>query len=127
MADNRLREPLARLFARVPPAWRSVTDPFVRSADGEALAAFVDRRVQDGAVVYPDRVFHALEWVAPDAVRVVIVGQDPYHGAGQAQGLAFSVAPGQPRLPPSLRNILTEVAADTGVASICHDDLSPWA
>jgi len=126
-ADNRLREPLAQVFERVPVAWRSVTDPFIRSNEGRALGAYVDQRVREGAVVYPGRLFRALEFNEPDAVRVVILGQDPYHGIGQAQGLAFSVAPGQRRLPPSLRNILKEVAADTGAPSECRDDLSPWA
>jgi len=126
-ADNRLREPLAEVFGRVPAAWRAVTDPFIRSAQGQALAAFVDQRVREGGLVYPGSVFRALEFNPPDAVRVVILGQDPYHGAGQAQGLAFSLAPGQRKLPPSLRNILKEVAADTGAASMCHDDLRPWA
>ena len=126
-ADNRLREPLARAFERVPAAWRSVTEPFLRSDPGRALEAFIDQRVREGAVVYPRHVFRALEFNPPDAVRVAILGQDPYHGAGQAQGLAFSVAPGQKKLPPSLRNILKEVAIDTGTASICRDDLSPWA
>jgi hypothetical protein len=60
-------------------------------------------------------------------LRVVIVGQVPYHGAVQAQGLALSVAPGQRKLPPSLRNILKEVAADTGAPPACRDDLSAWA
>jgi uracil-DNA glycosylase len=69
----------------------------------------------------------ALEFAAPNDVRVVIIGQDPYHGPGQAQGLAFSVAPGSRKLPPSLRNILKEVRSDTGLPSICCDDLSPWA
>ena len=127
VTDNRLRAPLLRLFEGVPDGWRSVTDAFIASDVGRALTAFVDQRVADGAVVYPSRVFRALEFVAPDAVRVVILGQDPYHGAGQAQGLAFSVTPGQKKLPPSLRNILKEVAADTGAPSICRDDLSPWA
>ena len=126
-ADNRLREPLANVFERVPAAWRSVTDAFAGSAEGRALVAFVDQRVRDGATVYPRHVFRALEFAAPDAVRVVILGQDPYHGAGQAQGLAFSVAPGQKKIPPSLRNILKEVAADTGAPSMCRDDLSAWA
>jgi uracil-DNA glycosylase len=125
--DNRLREPLAHAFERVPAAWRSVTDPFIRSHEGRALAAFVDQRVRGGAVVYPGQLFRALEFNPPDAVRVVILGQDPYHGPGQAQGLAFSVAPGQRKLPPSLRNILKEVAADTGAPSVCQGDLSPWA
>ena len=125
-ADNRLREPLASVFARVPASWRAVTDSFSRSAEGEALTSFVDERTRDG-VVYPREVLRALEFAAPDDVRVVILGQDPYHGPGQAQGLAFSVARGQQRLPPSLRNILNEVAADTGAPSICRDDLSSWA
>ena len=125
--DNRLREPLDTVFARVPAAWRPVTDPFIQSAEGRALADFVDARVRDGAIVYPRQVLRALDFNPPDAVRVVILGQDPYHGPGQAQGLAFSIAPGAARLPPSLRNILKEVAADTGAPSICRDDLSAWA
>ena len=124
--DNRLREPLAQAFARVPADWREVTEPFLASPPGQALAAFVDGRVRDGALVYPDRVFRALELTRPSRVRVVILGQDPYHGPGQAQGLAFSVAPGI-RPPPSLRNMLKEVQADTGAPSICRDDLTPWA
>jgi uracil-DNA glycosylase len=126
-AGNRLSEPLARVFDSVPAAWRAVTDPFIRGSAGRALAEFVDRRVGEGAVVYPREIFRALEFNSPESVRVVILGQDPYHGAGQAQGLAFSVAPGQRKLPPSLRNLLAEVAADTGAASVCRDDLSPWA
>lgn len=125
--DNRLRDPLAQVFARVPAAWRAVTDPFTNSEAGRALARFVDQRVSGHAIVYPDRVLRALEFTSPDAVRVVILGQDPYHRPGLAQGLAFSVASGQKKLPPSLRNILEEVAADTGAPSACRDDLSAWA
>jgi len=125
-ADNRLREPLHRTFDRVPQAWRPLTDTFLGSEQGRFLADFVDRRVQGGALVYPRDVFRALEFKAPDEVRVVILGQDPYHGPGQAQGLAFSVRPGQ-KVPPSLRNILKEVRSDTGCESICRDDLTPWA
>ena len=127
VGDNRLRAPLSDAFDQVPAAWRGVTDAFRTSPAGASLAAFVDRRVRDGAVVYPKRVFRALEFKPPEAVRVVILGQDPYHGQGQAQGLAFSVAPGQKKLPPSLRNILKEVAADTGAPSLCRNDLSAWA
>lgn len=124
--DNRLREPLAASFARVPVGWREQTDAFAASEPGQALIEFVDTRVRAGAIVFPRTPFRALELTAPEAVRVVIVGQDPYHGAGQAQGLAFSVAPGQ-RPPPSLRNMLAEVRSDTGAPSICRDDLSAWA
>ena len=127
VADNRLRESLAEVFGRIPTAWRAVTDPFIHSAQGQALAAFVDRSVREGALVYPGTVFRALDFNPPEAVRVVILGQDPYHGPGQAQGLAFSVASGQRKLPPSLRNILKEVAADIGAPSACLGDLSPWA
>lgn len=126
-SDNRLHEPLAQAFAHVPAAWREVTDAFITSAPGQALAAFVDQRVRDGALVYPGRIFRALELTAPQDTRVVVLGQDPYHGPGQAQGLAFSVAPGQKKLPPSLRNLLKEVQADTGAPSQCRDDLSAWA
>jgi len=126
-ADNRLREPLAHAFDRVPPAWRDVTDAFAASAAGQSVIAFIDQRVRDGAIVYPRAVFRALELTAPQDVRVVILGQDPYHRAGQAQGLAFSVAPGEKKLPPSLRNMLKEVQADTGQPSQCRDDLTPWA
>ena len=126
-SENRLREPLAQVFAHVPEAWRVVTDAFIMSAPGRALAAFVDQRVRDAALVYPGRIFRALELTAPQDTRVVIFGQDPYHGPGQAQGLAFSAAPGQNKLPPSLRNLLKEVQADTGAPSQCRDDLSAWA
>ena len=128
--DNRLREPLAEAFARVAAGWRGVTQAFVDSPTGRSLVQFVDGRLRDDAVVYPARVFRALELTAPRDVRVVILGQDPYHGAGQAQGLAFSVTAGH-KLPPSLRNILIEVCADTGTPSVCETsskgDLSPWA
>ena len=124
---NRLREPLAGVFARVAPAWKPVTDRFLASPEGQALVRYVDERVEQGAVVYPGTVFRALELTPPSETRVVILGQDPYHGPGQAQGLAFSVFDGQ-KLPPSLRNMLKEVESDTGLPSQCaRGDLSAWA
>jgi uracil-DNA glycosylase len=126
LPDNALKEPLAHAFARVPPAWRAVTDRFLRSPIGGQVVRFVDQRVHDGAQVYPADIFRALHLTDPDKARVVIVGQDPYHGAGQAHGLAFSVPDGQ-KLPPSLRNMLHEVARDTGSASCRTGDLSRWA
>ena len=124
--DNRLREPLAALFANVPSGWRAVTERFRLSPAGQALIDFVDARVNSGATVYPAQVFRALSLTAPCEVRVVILGQDPYHGAGQAQGFAFSIAPGQ-KTAPSLRNILSEVDRDLGRPSQCTNDLTPWA
>ena len=124
--DNRLCEPLANLFGSVPTVWRGVTDAFHRSAVGASLVRFVDQRVSDGAAVYPAAVFRALSLTSPAHTRVVIVGQDPYHGPGQAQGLAFSI-PAREKVAPSLRNILQEVAADTGAPSHNGSDLTAWA
>lgn len=77
---------------------------------------------------YPpsDLRYRALEMLSPEAVRVVILGQDPYHGAGQANGLAFSVPQGC-QMPPSLRNIFAELASDTGRPLRVNTDLSDWA
>lgn len=97
----------------VAPDWRSLVDAFFRSNAGQGLAQFIAGRLADGAVVYPAQPLWALELTALHRVRVVILGQDPYHGPGQAQGLAFSVADGLPP-PPSLRNILRERARDLG-------------
>ena len=126
-ACNRLQAPLAAQFAAVPGPWRAVTDAFTASEVGRGLIAFVDQRVDGGAAVYPRRVLRALEVGSPDEVQVLILGQDPYHRPGQAQGLAFSVAPGARPLPPSLRNILREVAADLGREPAVADDLSAWS
>jgi len=125
-SSNRLTQPLAAAFASVANGWRDTTDAFLATETGQNLVRFIDQRVADGAVVYPASVFRALELTEPSQVRVVILGQDPYHGPDQAQGLAFSVAAGQ-KLPPSLRNMLNEVRDDVGAASQCSGDLSAWA
>ena len=124
--DNRLREPLGACFDRVPAGWHAVTETFRHSPTGQALIEFVDSRVRGGATVYPAEVFKALMLTPLEAVKVVILGQDPYHGPGQAQGLAFSVPVGE-KIPPSLRNIYKEVAADTGAAPGVDGDLTRWA
>ncbi|MFN4122653.1 MAG: uracil-DNA glycosylase [Flavobacteriales bacterium] len=79
-------------------------------------------------VVYPpgNQVFAAFEHTMPEDVKVVIVGQDPYHGPGQANGLCFSVAKGM-KLPPSLQNIFKELCDDLGCSYPSHGDLSSWA
>ncbi|HXD05151.1 MAG TPA: uracil-DNA glycosylase [Burkholderiaceae bacterium] len=124
--DNRLREPLERCFERVPGDWREITEPFRRTDAGQALIDYVDARVRAGATVFPAEVFRALRLTPRESVRVVILGQDPYHGAGQAQGLAFSVPQGM-KLPPSLRNIRAEVAAGHAAHAKDHGDLTHWA
>ena len=96
------------------------------SAAGQALVKAVDARVAAGASVYPAQVFRAFELTPPSEVRVLILGQDPYHGPGQAEGLAFSVPAGQ-KLPPSLRNIFKELQRDLGVAPPAQGSLLSWA
>jgi uracil-DNA glycosylase len=97
----------------VAAGWAPVVGAFLASTAGLRLASFVRERLAAGATIYPPRPFRALELTPPESVRAVILGQDPYHGPGQAEGLAFSVRAGV-RLPPSLRNIFKELgyAAD---------------
>lgn len=97
----------------VAPGWQPLVQDFVASVQGRKLRGFLQARLEAGAVIFPPRPLRALELTPPEDVRVVILGQDPYHGLGQAEGLAFSVAPGVP-LPPSLRNIFKELQRDLG-------------
>ena len=97
----------------VAPGWQPLVDGFFGGTVGQKLRSFLRERLDVGAVSFPPQPLRALELTPPEAVRVVILGQDPYHGRGQAEGLAFSVAPGVP-LPPSLRNIFKELQRDLG-------------
>lgn len=125
-APNRLCEPLDAVLARAPADWAPLVRGWMASADGQRLRAFVAARLADGAVIYPAQVLHALASTPRAAVRVVILGQDPYHGPGQAEGLAFSVPPGV-KPPPSLRNILDEVSRSLGVPRPAGGHLAGWA
>ena len=91
--------------------WRPLVDQFLGSDTGLSLGDFMRARLASGAVIYPPQPFRALAVTPLSQVRLVILGQDPYHGPGQAEGLAFSVAPGV-KPPPSLRNIFKEVARE---------------
>lgn len=122
---NALCEPLAAQAARLTGRWGDIVRGFLQSAPGQALQEAIEARRAAGRVIYPAAVFRALELTPLDAVRVLILGQDPYHGPGQAQGLAFSVPAGGP-LPPSLRNIYKELKRDLGAAP-GGGDLSAWA
>lgn len=110
----------------VAPDWQPVIQPFMASASGQRLGAFVAQRLTSGATVYPPQPLRALHLTPLASVRVVVLGQDPYHGPGQAEGLAFSVAPGV-RLPPSLRNILKERQRDLGLPIPASGSLLAWA
>lgn len=126
--DNRLLPlTLADQAAQLPDAWRDAlsTEPVAQAL--AAITAHVEKRLSEGAVVYPATPFRALHGLAPSDVRVVILGQDPYHGPGQAQGLAFSV-PDDSKRPPSLRNIFNEIAQEyPGTVVPQGNDLSSWA
>lgn len=92
------------------------------------LSHFLRAEQAKGKRIFPrgSDIFTALELTPPEAVRVVILGQDPYHGPGQAHGLSFSVPPGVP-VPPSLRNIFTELKSDLGIEPPSHGCLRHWA
>lgn len=94
--------------------WQGLTNDFFASGTGTSLLAFLNQRLRENAVIFPPQPLRALALTPPEAVRVVILGQDPYHGRDQAEGLAFSVAPGTPP-PPSLRNIFKEIQRDLGL------------
>lgn len=124
--SNRLSEPLDACLDRISGAWRRVTEAWRTSAEGRRLLHFVAERQAVGATIYPATPFKALELTPLEAVRVVILGQDPYHGPGQAEGLAFSVPRGV-KLPPSLRNIFVELERDLGLPLPTHGHLGDWA
>ena len=97
----------------VAPGWRELTNAFFASVAGAGLQGFLRDRLASQAVIFPPQPLRALDLTPPEAVRVVSLGQDPYHGRGQAEGLAFSVGPGV-AIPPSLRNIFKEIERDLG-------------
>ncbi|SFG22640.1 Uracil-DNA glycosylase [Novosphingobium sp. CF614] len=112
----------------VPPSWQPVLTPVLASAEARRLGGWLKTEEAAGKRIYPPRGsrLRALELTPLDSVKVVILGQDPYHGAGQAHGLAFSVREGV-RMPPSLVNIYKELASDCGVTPPRHGNLEHWA
>ncbi len=112
----------------LPPHWASVLNPLLDDGALDAVAARVVASAAAGQLIYPpsDQWFAALDATALDDVRVVILGQDPYHGEGQAHGLCFSVMPGV-KVPPSLKNIYKELADDVGAVPVRHGYLQHWA
>ena len=126
---NRLSEPLGALLreAALPGGWQPALQAWLDGPAGRALVEFVEQRQRDGATIYPPDPLRALRLTPLDQVRVVILGQDPYHGPGQAEGLAFSVPLGE-KLPPSLRNIGKELQQDPALGlSLRHGHLGAWA
>lgn len=112
----------------VPEAWQSILAPALSSIETHRLASFLNTEELAGKRIFPQANlrFQALELVKPDAAKVVILGQDPYHGEGQAHGLAFSV-PKSVRPPPSLKNIFKELSRDFGTPALYDGSLEAWA
>ena len=125
-ADNRLQRSLADVLAEAPADWAPLVQAWASSPAGQALQTFVAQRQAAGATIYPAQVLQALALTPRAPLRVVIFGQDPYHGPGQAEGLAFSVPPGH-KIPPSLRNIDVELQRDLGLPAPAHGHLGAWA
>jgi uracil-DNA glycosylase len=113
---------------KLEPSWRARIGDYLLRPEMQALAAFLRAEKQAGRRIYPPgpEIFAAFEHTPFAAVRVVILGQDPYHGPGQAHGLCFSVRPGV-RVPPSLENIFKEIQRDLGIPRPDHGCLTPWA
>ena len=108
------------------PGWQGVIQDFWASKAGAGLVGFLQARLREGAVIYAPQPLRAFALTPLSSVRVVILGQDPYHGPGQGEGLAFSVAPGT-KPPPSLRNIFKELQRDLGLPQPPHGSLVRWA
>ena len=112
----------------LPIAWQTALADTLQHPDLQALFSFLAAQEQAGKLILPPSAtrFQALQATPPDKVKVVILGQDPYHGPNQAQGLSFSVQKGL-ALPPSLRNIFHELHTDLGIPVFKNGDLSKWA
>lgn len=113
---------------KLEPSWKARIGDYLLRPEMQALAVFLREEIRRGKRIYPlgPEIFAAFVHTPFDAVRVVILGQDPYHGPGQAHGLCFSVRPGV-RVPPSLENIFKEIQRDLGIPRPDHGCLTPWA
>lgn len=113
---------------QLPDDWKMALAQPLLSQEMDNLRAFLQHEYAQGKTIYPPKplIFNALNTTPLSSVKVVILGQDPYHGAGQAMGLSFSVPKIIPK-PPSLQNILKELASDLGIPVCPHGDLTHWA
>lgn len=110
------------------PSWQAVIGQEFDKPYMQDLRTFLKAEKTEGKIIYPPspQIFNAFNHTPFEQVRVVIIGQDPYHGPSQAHGLSFSVSEGIP-LPPSLMNIFKEIESDIGIQMSGRGDLSPWA
>lgn len=108
--------------------WRQILKEQFSAPYFLELCRFLEEELRTGKLIHPPMpsLFNALNSVAPEKIKVIILGQDPYHGVGQAHGLSFSVPDGA-ALPPSLRNIFQEITTDCGALSRTSGNLQAWA
>ena len=113
---------------RLEPSWKARVGDYLARPEMQRLSEFLRAELRAGKVIYPPpkRIFAALDATPFERVKVVVLGQDPYHGPGQAHGLCFSVLPGV-MVPPSLENIFAEIERDLAIARPDHGCLLPWA
>jgi len=113
---------------RLEPSWKARVGDYLSRPEMLRLSEFLRAELRAGKTIFPPPrcIFAALDATPFEQVKVVILGQDPYHGPGQAHGLCFSVLPGVPP-PPSLVNIFSEIGRDLGIARPDHGCLIPWA
>ncbi len=116
------------MTVKIEPSWREALQSEFDKPYFAELVRFLHQEKAAGKTIFPPggQIFRAFDLCPLDRTRVVILGQDPYHGYGQAMGLCFSVPPGVPA-PPSLRNIFREVETDLGIRMSGSPDLTPWA
>lgn len=115
------------LLENLPRGWEAPIDSFFSSSLGKNLLSVIEKRLEDGVTIFPPDPFYGLRLLRPNDVRVVILGQDPYHEVGEATGLAFSVPANRTKLPPSLKNIFKEIAREFQTNVRINGDLSDWA
>ena len=113
---------------RIEQSWKDALAGEFGKPYFESLVRFLHKEKAEGQVIYPpgSQIFRAFDLTPLDKLKVVILGQDPYHGPGQAHGLSFSVSAGVPA-PPSLKNIFKEIESDLGVKMSGYPDLEKWA
>lgn len=115
-------------LVNISPSWRNALMQEFESSYFDQLSQSLKDIIRNGTIVYPpgQLIFSAYNQVEPQNVRVVILGQDPYHNPGEAMGLSFSVPKGV-KIPPSLKNIYKELSKDLGCTMPTHGDLTVWA
>jgi len=112
---------------KISNSWQQIVEQEKAKPYFESLVSFLEAEYQSNTIYPPqESIFRAFELCSPEDVKVVLIGQDPYHGEGQANGLCFSVRNGQ-KLPPSLKNIYKELQNDVGILPSENGELDSWA